>query len=149
GGTYDLTSAYSAGVTGLPALSGQLTINGHGATIRRSSAGGTPAFRIFAISASANVQLNDLIISNGRITRAGSFGVGGGIYNQGVLTLNSTAVQNNTVAAGDGDDALGGGIANYGTLKLNGSVVANNHATAGKATGAGAAGIGFGGGIYS
>src|SRR5690349_4059026 len=79
GGVYTLTGANSNynGSTGLPALQGSITINGHGATIARSTAGGTPAFRILAVAAGAAVQLNDLTIANGNLASDGSSNGGG------------------------------------------------------------------------
>ncbi|MBK8022882.1 MAG: hypothetical protein IPK19_15985 [Chloroflexi bacterium] len=67
--TYTLTAVHSS-ITGLPpivttATGGTLTINGNGATIARSSAGGTPAFRIMLINSSANVTLNQMTLTNG------------------------------------------------------------------------------------
>src|ERR1700733_13259345 len=57
GCTYVLTAA-------LPTVSQDLTINGNGATLRRSTAVGTAAFTILAITA-GTVALNQLSFTNG------------------------------------------------------------------------------------
>jgi hypothetical protein len=52
GCTYTLTAINNttdAGGVGLPVITGKVTIQGSGATIARSSAGGTPVFRIFDV----------------------------------------------------------------------------------------------------
>lgn len=67
-GTYTLTTVNNstAGANGLPVItSTNLTIDGNGATIARSSAAGTPAFRILFIGANASVTLEDVLISGG------------------------------------------------------------------------------------
>jgi len=162
-GAYTLTAAYVNlnGATGLPALQGAITINGHGAKIERSAT--APAFRILAIGAGAAVQLNDLTIAGGKLTSDGSANAGagdsssgGGIANDGTLTLNNTIVRDNVARAGDGASskpsggvALGGGIYSTGALILNTSTIRNNSATAGNGIAGGAGGLAFGGGIYS
>jgi hypothetical protein len=73
----DDTPLYSAsGPTGLDPVSNDvsgldLTINGNGATIRRSSA--TP-FRIMVVNSGAEVVINNVTISNGNINSGNSFG---------------------------------------------------------------------------
>ena len=51
--------------TGLPVINGNLTINGGGATITRSTAGSTPNFRLFAVASGVNLTLNNLTLSHG------------------------------------------------------------------------------------
>ncbi len=79
-GTYTLTVRDNA-LNGLPAVAPdgghKLTINGHGATIMRSSVGGTPTFRILYVNSGANLTLDGLILTNGF---PGAFH-GGAIYN--------------------------------------------------------------------
>jgi hypothetical protein len=62
--TYTLT-ATNDGDNGLPVITSEITINGNGATIARSSAVGTPNFRIFRVAADGNLTLNDLTVENG------------------------------------------------------------------------------------
>jgi hypothetical protein len=63
------------GPNGLPQLKNDvpgldLTLNGNGATIRRSTAAGTPEFRIAHVDVDAAIDLNGLIIANGAGTGA-------------------------------------------------------------------------------
>ncbi len=125
-GSYVLTSVqHGASATGTPQMTSEITINGNGSTVMRSFATGTPDFRIFIASASGEVTINDLTITNG-FNRQGA-----GIYNDGTMTLNNV-----TVTANEGPS--GGGIANTGPLTLIGCSVINNNS-----------GSNGGGGIFS
>jgi hypothetical protein len=77
------------------------------------------------------VTLADMTITNGQATD------GGGIYNEGTLTLDHSTVISNA-ATGD-YDCCGGGISNEGTLTLDHSTVISNTATGDD--------YGYGGGI--
>ena len=68
--------------------------------------------------AAGTVVLNNLTIQNG----VGINGLGGGLWNDGQLTLNHSTVRNNTAFAV-------GGVFNMGQLTLNNSTVSNNTAT--------------------
>jgi hypothetical protein len=105
GQTYTLTAVDNVPVynglpvsaaNGLPVIAANdnLTILGKGATIERSSAVGTPAFRLFDVAAGASLTLKDLTLQGGRIADYPS-ARGGAIYNQGSLDLNGVTVQNN------------------------------------------------------
>ena len=119
-GTYTLTLVYDGGSggTGLPIVTGTITINGHGAVVTRSSAPLTPLFRIMRLAAGGNLTLNDLTASNGAVSSSYS---GGGALNNGMLTCNNCILEDNTALAG-------GGINNFGgaTLVLNNSILRNN-----------------------
>ena len=78
-----------------------LTIVGNGDTIERSTATGTPAFRLFDVAAGASLSLANLTLQGGRGARVGSWS-GGAICNQGSLSLNGVTVQNNIAKAPDG-----------------------------------------------
>jgi len=100
-----------------------LTINGPGAdklTVQRSTAGGTPAFRIFQI---ANyVTLAGLTIANGNSPEGG-----GGIFvNSGRVTIVDCVISGNSASGG-------GGIYGYiaSTVNLINSTVSGNSADAG------------------
>src|SRR5215469_6470383 len=80
-----------------------VTINGPGAA--NLAVNGNAAFRVFHNSAS-NVTISRLTITNGLGAAPG----GGGIYNQGGLTLSNCTVSNNV--AGPGCCYSGGGIQN-------------------------------------
>lgn len=130
GGVYTLTAeaALNSG-TGLPAiLSGvDLTIVGNGATIQRSTAGGTPDFRIFVNGSNATLRLNTLALRNG--SAAGTVGRNGESGSPG----------------NDGGSAGGGAILNSGTLIVSGSTFASNHTVGGAGGNGGNGGQGTGG----
>ena len=156
GGTITLT-------TGELLITNDLTIVGPGAhnlVIQRSLANGTPNFRIF--DCAATVVISGVTISNGRDASGDG---GGGIANDGDLTLANCIVSGNYAttggglcnfgsmivsnclfqsnsAAADTGDGLGGGIENDGTLWLTNSVVAGNLAASSVSSGSA-----FGGGI--
>jgi len=110
-----------------------LIIAGPGASnlvIQRSSAIGTPDFRIFNVS-SGTVTISGLTVSNGRDY------IGGGIYNNTAdLTLMTALLPTNFATES------GGGIFNTSVMIISNCVVRGNSA-------AGETGDGFGGGVYN
>jgi hypothetical protein len=163
------------GPTGLPiiAKADVLTIVGNGDTIERSTASGTPDFRLFNVASGASLTLENLTLQNGLAFGAGVAAEGGAIYNQGTLVLNTATVQGNTAQGSPGADgcsslenhchlkpipggpAAGGGIWSGGSLTLeNGTLVQNNQAIGGKGGPYGQfnfgspGGDGSGGGLY-
>jgi predicted outer membrane repeat protein len=88
GCTYVLTAA-------LPTVARDLTINGNGATLRRSTAAGTHAFTILTITA-GTVTLNQLSFTNG----------------DGAITVNNEAQLNVTGGVFRGNTAANGGAIN-------------------------------------
>jgi hypothetical protein len=125
GCTYVLESVNNDahGFNGLPSITSGIIINGNGATIERSSAVGTPDFRIFHVAAGGDLTLNQLTVRNG--TASGTFpgNIGGGIGNWGAAKLVDVTVRDNR------SNAAGGGIGNNGTLELVNSTVTRNSAT--------------------
>jgi hypothetical protein len=144
-----------------------LTIQGTGAnllTVQRSTAMGTPEFRIFNVATGKTATISGLTVSNGRAT-GGTFPDthGGGIFNAGTLNLMGSTVSGNTAKGGGGgiytgvgstlnvtnstingnsnQDAGtgGGGLSSEGTTTITNSTISTN------STGAG----GQGGGITS
>jgi len=116
GSPYTLTTEATLNSgTGLPIImSGvDLTIVGNGATIQRSTAGGTPDFRIFVNGSNATLRLNALAVRNGSVVGAG--GKNG----------------EQDVPGGNGSPAAGGAILNNGLLIVSGSTFASNHAVGG------------------
>lgn len=106
-----------------------LTILGPGAhelTIQRSTATGTPQFRIFHVasnSGSFTVSISGLTITNG-IASSG----GGGLENEGatILNVSGCVISNNSASV------VGGGIASLGTaLNVTRSTISNNSAPSG------------------
>ncbi len=72
---------------------------------------------VFEVAAGASVSISGLTITGGASDQAG-----GGVVNNGTLTLTDSTVSGNAAA-------LGGGVANYGTMTLNDSTVADNTAS--------------------
>jgi len=163
------------GATGLPVIAANdnLTVVGAGDTIERSTAVGTPAFRLFDVAAGASLTLQSLTLQGGLATGAGVSAEGGAVYSQGALTLSGVTVQDNQAVgnagsagisssdpATPGGNAFGGGLyvaggtATFTTATLSsntaqggpggsGSTVRNTGVGANGATG----GNGFGGGL--
>jgi CSLREA domain-containing protein len=121
------------GVTGtitlgsnLPSISEAVTIDGPGAANLTVSGGG--AVRVLEVSGGTTLNLEGVTVANGS---AGSPG-GGGILNNGTLTITSSTVSGNSTSVN------GGGIWSGGTVTLNTSTVNGNSV----------GGFGGGGGIY-
>lgn len=119
-GTINLTAAL-----GSLTLTRDVTITGPGAS--EITVSGQNAIRVFSIDAGITVSLSGLTISDGN---AGSAALGGGIANQGTLTLQEITLSNNTAD-------FGGGVFNQGTLTVRNGTVSENSATT------------MGGGIFS
>ena len=141
GAAFTLTAVDNTtdGATGLPVIAAgnNLTIVGNGDNIQRSTANGTPAFRLFDVAGGASLTLGSLTLQNGLAQGNGVAAEGGALLNQGSLTLNGVTVQNNTaqgqlqypIVNGQANGtAAGGGIYSSGTLTLNGVTVQNNTA---------------------
>jgi len=149
---------------------GNLIINGAGARSTIIQAGTESPVdglckscvdRVFhTLNDSDIVTLNDVSIRYGKAqdgTKTTSSGNGGGILNEGTMTLNDCAVYHNRSGngydnpAGDGGSGgKGGGIYTNGPLTLEGSKVDSNLSGKGGDGGDGGRGWfgGFGGGIY-
>lgn len=148
------------GATGLPVIAAgeNLTIAGNGAVIERSTARGTPAFRLFDVAAGAALTLENLTLQGGLAFGYGVSAEGGAVYNQGTLTLDGVTVQNNIARGADGgvvwgvalggSTAAGGGIYSTGSLTMLASTIRNNSAIGGRGGAGGTdGGDGFGGGL--
>jgi hypothetical protein len=129
------------GSDALPSITGDITINGQGSTIARSS---SASFRIFAVQAGGSLGLRGLTISNGVSTEF----PGGGIADFGHLALTDTTLAANTSDQGGGlyvspgataqisggafavntATSAGGAIANDGTVIVTGTSISGNFA---------------------
>ncbi len=103
---------------------GTLAIN-QGVTITGPTGGvtidGNNAVTVFQVSSGVNAELSGLTITNGN----GLTGIGGGgINNQGALTVANSTISNNSAI-------FGGGIDNAGTLTVIGSTFSGNSAGTG------------------
>ena len=124
GGTITFNLTYPATITltsGELLINKNLTITGPGAADLTIS--GNNNSRVFNVSGGTTV-----VIISGVTIENGLADNGGGIYNEGDLTLNNVTVTNNSTENGgtssDGGD--GGGIYNEGTLTLNDVIVSGN-----------------------
>src|SRR5262249_26470433 len=131
--------------TGQLTLTDDVTIDGPGAL--RLAVSGNDQSRVFEVSgAGTDVFLDGLHITHGRAGKNAPTlaGIGGGILNQGNLTLSGVVVSNNK-AVGDASvqflpvagyvltgAALGGGVANLGTIHVTGSTFTANQALGGE-----------------
>ncbi len=121
---YGATVTLTQGQLELTAGSGTTTINADGLI----TVSGSNASRIFLVDSGAHVTLTRMILVAGTVTGDD----GGGILNEGTLTINYTTVSgNNADDSVSGFQEIGGhgcGIANYGTLVVNNSTFSGNTA---------------------
>lgn len=136
-GSYVLTAVDNVthGNNGLPSITSPITIVGTaGATIRRSDAAGTPAFRILHVGETGSLTLRAVTIANGLLphTDFDWEGSGAGILSIGNLSIADSVITGNVA----GDDA--GGIAQVRagtTFSMRDSVVSNNGVEGGQNVG--------------
>lgn len=123
-GSFILTSAsgtYYDSPTGLPLVSGQLTIAGNGSSIRRL--GSASGFRLLAVASSGDLTLRSLTVRGG--VAGGAYG-GGAVVSFGRLTLDNSTFSNNEA------QATGGAVSTLaGTVTMNGSLLNDNVAREG------------------
>jgi hypothetical protein len=117
----------------LPVISSEITVQGAGATIERSSQAGVAEFRILELDSGANLSLYDITIKGGSLTNPGGPSSGGGIYNGGGrLTLTNVNISNNRAGNAGGIRALDGSI-----TTIISSVISSNLGTSANSTGGG------------
>jgi hypothetical protein len=127
--TFSLTAVDNStlGPSGLAVIAANdnLTIVGNGDTIERSTAKGTPAFRLFAVASGAALTLQNLTVQGGLENTGWG---GGGIFTQGSLNLTGVNVLNNAAyGPSSGGAGIGGGIyVSGGTASLSNCTVSNN-----------------------
>jgi len=146
GTTFSLNAVDNStdGPTGLPVVAAgdNLSIIGNGDSIQRSTAKGVPAFRLFDVVSGASLTLNNLTLSRGAAPS------GGGVFNQGTLTLSGVTVQD-CVAQGSSGNANGGGVFSAGVLAIADSAIKSNQALGANPTLIGSSGGGAaGGGLF-
>jgi hypothetical protein len=120
GGTVDFQAGLSGTITlttGELAVNKDLTIAGPGADVVTVS--GNHASRVFDIGATFTVDIAGLTIADGSLTNAG---YGGGIYNQGALSVTDCTLSGNSAPYS------GGGIGNVGTLTVTDCTLSGNSA---------------------
>ena len=130
------TIEFNAGLNGtivlssdLPELTGDVEITGPGTEIITIS--GQSLYRPFFVSSGSTVTLAGLTIANGQSSLVGSGGTGGGLHNEGNLTVTDCVLSNNHA------EFDGGAIRNFG-----GSLVVSQSTLSGNT--AGESGVGAG-----
>ena len=122
-GTYTLTAVdnTSDGPTGLPSITGSLTITGAGAdTTIIERAAGAPLFRLLHVAPTGILALDGLTLHGGNL--AGLPDGGGGIRNRGTLTLTHSILRAHAASRG-------GGIFNSAILRITNSTLHGNVAS--------------------
>ena len=132
------------GGNGLPVIAANdnLTIAGNGDSLQRNSK--SPAFRLFDVATGASLTLTNLTVNNGLTS-----GAGGGILNNGTLSVSGCTLSGNSADSGGGiwggtmtvqnstlsgnsADGVGGGIDNeVGSITISGSTLSHNSADVG------------------
>ncbi|HEV8719623.1 MAG TPA: hypothetical protein VGW77_03175 [Candidatus Binatia bacterium] len=92
------------GPTGLPLITGPITIQGNGGRVR----GQWNAFRLLAVSNSGDLTLQNVTLTNGA-----------GLFNNGILTLDNSTISGNTAFRG-------GVVSNRGSLTIQNSTISKN-----------------------
>src|SRR5207247_5536433 len=94
-------------------ITGSVTIVGNGATITRSTAGGTPDFRFFIVDNSGTLDISNVTLSHGSTPAASGTPNHGGaaILNRNVLNVSGVTFLDNNSQASTG----GGAIDNHDT----------------------------------
>jgi hypothetical protein len=106
------------------AVSSRLAIDGPGAN--KLTINGNNTFQDLQVQANVSATVSGLTITGGQGPTGSPYG-GGGIVNDGTLTLASCVVTKNSVPGYD----MGGGIDNIGSLTVTNSVVSDNTAASG------------------
>ncbi len=128
-----------ASATGDLDITSSLTINGAGVASTIIDGNGSALNdRVVHVIGSITVTISGLSISGGRATTGpGGFPSGGGILNDGTLTLASSTIISNTSIASGIITSYGGGIWNMGALTVAYSTFSGNSADYGGASGNG------------
>ena len=128
-----------AGATGDLDITESVTITGTGASTTVIEAGVVD--RLLHVHTGATVTLTNLTVSEGDLDQStGASGRGGGILNEGSLTLDGVTISGNEVAT-SGRPGFGGGVASIGPIVVRDSIFSANAVSA---AGDGA----LGGGLY-
>jgi hypothetical protein len=121
-GSYTLTAVDNTtdGANGLPSITGNITITGAKTNITVIERDvNAPSFRIFHVSATGTLNLIGLTVKGGFIECCD---VGGGIFNDGILTITNSIISDNSAAF------EGGGIAGNGQVTITKSTISHNSA---------------------
>jgi len=124
------------GPNGLPFITSgdNLTINGNGHTILRSTSAGSADFRFFDVASGGRLTLKILSLKNGLVSESTSGTLQGGaifVEGEGKLNLNAAIVSGNSVnneGISTNTESEGGAIYNSGTTNISASVITGNSA---------------------
>jgi predicted outer membrane repeat protein len=116
GGTVTFSCSGTITLASTITIGQDLSIDGSGQAVKIS---GGHSVQVFVVSNGEHLTLNQLSITDGSLP----FANGGGILNEGTLSVTNSTFSGN-VAATDG--GTGGGIANEGTLSVAGSTFSGN-----------------------
>lgn len=143
---YSLSDLHNtvAGPTGLPSLSGIITVEGNGATIERADK--APLFRLLHVAGGGDVTLEDLTLRGGALAQSDTDD-GSGIVSEGSLSVHRVFMSENIGAGsggaiantaggdlhvsqstlqGNGGGGAGGNIYNAGTAFITHSTLGNS-----------------------
>lgn len=114
------------GPSGLPVVTSEITIDGNGHLVGRAS--NAPPFRILSIGSAGLISIDATTISGGLATFSNEWrdAWGGGIYNNGTLTISESTISGNTA-----QQQYGGGISNSSNLFVLNSIITENSASNG------------------
>ncbi len=132
-GNYVLTltgSGENEGLTGDLDLTASVRIRGAGIDATILDGNGTD--RIFHVHPGVNVDLSSMTIRNGNVSDSSYFG-GGGILNEGQLTLSRCRIEHNQTQGTGGIKKRGGGLENDGTATVSECTFEANSANTGGA----------------
>jgi len=113
---YFVTSGVITLASALPAITSDVYMDGSGANVLTVSGNG--AYQVFDVQSGVNATISGLTIADGSSATSG-----GGIENDGTLSLTNCTVSNSSATTN------GGGIDNQGTLTVTTSTVSGNTAT--------------------
>lgn len=114
----------------LPIVTTDITIKGGGKVdtiIEANASPNTATYRVFEVDSAGSLSLDSLTVRHGRCTGACNnvTTMGGGIFNNGTLTITNSAISNNSVSN------MGGGILNLNAITITNSTLSNNSANDG------------------
>ncbi len=130
--TITATGAITMRSGALPALAKPVAITGPGAamlTVQAAMMPNTATYGVFKVNIGVTANIGNLTIANGNASS------GGGIKNDGTLTVTNSTLSDNVGGIGGGDG--GGGIENTGALTVTNSTFSGNSASGDYAVGGG------------
>ncbi|HVK10311.1 MAG TPA: hypothetical protein VM597_16205 [Gemmataceae bacterium] len=146
---FDPAGTAVALTTGQLTINSDITITGPATGVRIARDAAAPGFRIFSVNAGKTAALSGLTITGGYA------GEGGGLHNNGTLTMTNCTVSDNTATIGgclfsrgtltmtnctlNGNSVnfIGGGLFLGGTTTLNNTTIGGNRATGSNGIGGG------------